>query len=119
MRFSEAARAARFVFLIGYMALVADGGEKIVLEREAGHSVRKPGFGDWRELHVQPRKSGVNWRKRWRRRKETQKASDFTNDPNDAYLWTCLRAFRKRAPVTLPRNILTKDRGYTISLFKE
>src|SRR5580698_8463662 len=102
MRFSEAARAARFVFLIGYMALVADGGEKIVLEREAGHSVRKPGFGDWRELHVQPRKAG-----------------DFTNDPNDTYLWTCLRAFRKRAPVTLPRNILTKDRGYTISLFKE
>jgi hypothetical protein len=40
--------------------MVANGGEKIVLEREAGHSVRKPGFGDWRELHAQPRKSGMN-----------------------------------------------------------
>jgi hypothetical protein len=92
---------ARFVFLIGYMGLVAKGGEWIGQECGAGHSVREPGRGDWPERYVQPRKSGVNWRTCGTSRKEAQELSDFTDDPNDTYLWTYLRAPGKRE--RLPR----------------
>jgi hypothetical protein len=87
---------ARFVFLIGYIGLVAKGGEWIGQECGAGHSVRKPGREDWPERYALPRKSGVNWRKCGIRRKLAQELSDFADDPNDTYLWTCLCVLGER-----------------------
>jgi hypothetical protein len=88
--------AAPFVFLIGYIGLIAEDGTRIGQESAAGHSVHKTGCGGWRACHARTGKSGVNWRRRARRGKEVQELSDFTDDSNDTYLWTYLRAGRER-----------------------
>jgi len=44
---------------------------------------------------------------------------DFQGDQNDEQLWTCHALGASVYGPVPPRNILTKDGGYTISLSKE